>query len=105
MESGSDIGDITLLRQYEQVPVQTLLVFCNNKLLKHQNRKWRNGAMLAGVDGLKRLYDSRLSVLCGARGLGIALIDRIPFLKVYTPLLSCWPDLTFFQNYRKRFCR
>jgi len=34
MESGSDIGDITLLRQYEQVPIQTMLVFYNNKLLK-----------------------------------------------------------------------
>jgi len=61
--------------------------------------------MLAGVDGLKRLYDSRLSVLCGARGLGIALIDRIPFLKVFKNLSSPVGLSNFAKPYRKRFCR
>ena len=62
-DTGDDIGEMRVLRRYERA------------------RKGDNMAVMALMDGFKRLFGARAAPLVGARNLGLNLLDRAPFLK------------------------
>jgi 2-polyprenyl-6-methoxyphenol hydroxylase-like FAD-dependent oxidoreductase len=64
LESGEDIGSLQLLRQYQN------------------DRKASNMFMMAGIEGLKRLFDSSFLPIALARNVGLSLTNAITPLKV-----------------------
>ncbi len=60
LQAGEDPGDRSVLRRYE---------------------RWRKGdnlAMLAAMDGIKRLFSNELPSLARIRGLGLSLVNALP---------------------------
>ena len=64
LDNGEDIGSLTLLRRYQRERINS------------------NSIMLAGVDGLKRLFDSNLLPLTLARNVGLTLTNAFTPVKV-----------------------
>jgi len=73
-QAGLDLGDLTILRQYES------------------ERYWQNTAMLTGVDTMKHLFGSSFGPLGYIRNLGLTLVDNMHAIK---KLLHCIAAGTF----------
>jgi 2-polyprenyl-6-methoxyphenol hydroxylase-like FAD-dependent oxidoreductase len=70
--AGRDVGDVSVLKQYED------------------DRRVANAVMLTAVDGLKRVWSTSFLPLAALRNVGLKLTDNFSPLKAHTPLgLSC----------------